>query len=180
MLDRQGHLTECALISYLVGDIEEADERIVEEHVGACPHCAARLQSEAQLEVALYEAAELPEEVVVPMRRRWERVAVAATAVLSVAAALVLALGDPARWIDVHLGGGETTVAEHAPDVTPATEVGTCFPPMVDDEEDCEAEELYALATFPTALATFPDEAPEVGPLCEDDADTGPPICLDG
>jgi hypothetical protein len=184
MLDRRGHLTECAFVSYLVGDVDEADAARVEEHVTACRLCAARLQEEARLEVALYEAAELGEDAVVPIRRRWERVAVTATAVVSVAAALVLALGDPARWIDVHLGGGDGAhVAVQTQDVTPATDDGTCVPPMVDDEEDCEPEELYALATFPTTLATFPEDpldALDVGPLCEDDADTGPPICHDG
>jgi hypothetical protein len=58
-------------------------------------------------------------------------------------------------------------------DVTLASDLGTCFPPVIDDAEDCD--ELVALATFPAEeLPTFDAFAPHA-PMCEDD-----PICLDG
>jgi hypothetical protein len=194
MFDRAGHLTECALVSYLVGDIDELGARRLEHHVGTCSTCAARLQREAAFETALYDAADGLEVVVTPARRRWERVTVAATAILSMAAALLLAVSDPRGWIDVHPGNADSpelvlrTAAIAGQDVTPASYfvgptgpdgLGMCFPP-VDDEDDCD--DLVALATFPD------DEGPEPAPfeafaprapLCEDDEDSGP-MCLDG
>src|SRR5688572_25782305 len=148
MFDRNGHLTECAVLSYLIGDIDELGSRRFEQHVGACPECALRLQQEAAFETALYDAAETLD-VVVPPRRRWDRVAVALTAFASMAAALVLGLSDPGRWIDVHSGHADAPelalrpIAIIGEEVTLASDIGTCLPPVDDDEEDCD--DLVAL-----------------------------------
>jgi hypothetical protein len=100
------------------------------------------------------------------------------------AAALLLAVSDPRGWIDVRPGNADSpelalrTAAIAGQDVTPASDLGTCFPPV--DDDDCD--DLVALATFPD------DEGPEPAPfeafaprapLCEDDEDSGP-MCLDG
>lgn len=195
MFDQRGHLTECSILSYLVGDLDELGTRRLEQHVGACSDCAARLQQEAIFETALYDAAETLDVVVVPPRRtRWDRVAVAATALASMAAALVLGIADPHRWIDVHSGNADVPELALRPaaiageEVTLASDSGTCFPPVIDDhaarrliadEEDCDD-------VLTVALATFPDEPPPPfepfaprAPMCGDDEDPGL-ICLDG
>jgi hypothetical protein len=189
MFDRHGHLTECSIVSYLVGDLDELGTRRLEHHVGACPDCAARLEQEAVFETALYDAADSLDVVVPPRRRSWERIAVAATAIASMAAALVLGLADPKRWIDVHSGNADAPEVSLRPaaiageDVTMASDTGTCFPPVVDDPDDCEDVVTVALATFPdehemAEPAVFDGFAPRA-PICEDDEDSGP-ICLDG
>jgi hypothetical protein len=185
MFDRTGHLTECALVSYLIGDIDELGARRVEHHVGECSTCAQRLQREAAFETALYEAGDTLDIVVVPRRQRWERIAVAATAVASMAAALLLGLSDPRRWIDVDPGTGDApetalrSAAIAGEEFAMASELGTCFPPAVVDADDCD--DLVALATFPPPdVEAAPFEAlAQREPLCEHDEDTGP-ICLDG
>ena len=177
------HLSECLIASYLVGDIDELGARRLEHHVGECSACAARLQHEAAFEVMLYEAADTLDVVEMPKRRRWDRIGVAISAFASMAAALVLGVSDPQRWIDVHQGQADApesalrAAAILGDDLTLASDLGTCFPPVDDDAEDCD--DLVALATFPDDESqAFEPFAPRA-PMCEDDEDSGP-ICLDG
>ena len=54
------------------------------------------------------------------------------------------------------------------------------FPPVDDDEEDCD--DLVALATFPDEPPAFEaafDPIVPRAPMCGDDEDSGP-MCLDG
>ncbi len=182
MFDRNGHLTECSLLSYLIGDIDELGARRLEQHVSVCPDCATRLQHEAAFETMLYDAADTLDAVAVRPRRRWDRIAVAITAFASMAAALVLGLADPQRWLDVHLGNADAPelalrpVAIAGEEITLASDLGTCFPPVDDDADDCD--DLVALATFPDeppAFESFEPIAPRA-PMCGDDEDSGP-IC---
>lgn len=80
-----GHVTAEDLEQYVVGALDTASAAWVEAHASACAECAAALRTEAALEIALFEVAELPP----PARRRRARVATVVTALGALAAGVV-------------------------------------------------------------------------------------------
>lgn len=92
----QQHLAADLVEQYVIGALDPASARFVEDHVAACAPCAALLQREAQLEVALLETAQ--HRIVSLSARRRRRVVAAvasAAAVLAAGVALVFSLSSP-------------------------------------------------------------------------------------
>ncbi len=83
------HLGADVVEQYVMGALDVESSRFVESHVTQCPECAALLQNEAQVEVALHEVAALKKVVLLSSRRR-RMTALVASAAVALAAGLVL------------------------------------------------------------------------------------------
>ena len=85
----QRHIGADVIEQYVMGALDLESSRFVEGHVTQCPECAAMLQNEARVEVALLEVASLTKVVSLSSRRR--RIgALVASAAVALAAGLVL------------------------------------------------------------------------------------------
>lgn len=85
----QRHIGADVVEQYVMGALDVESSRFVEGHVAQCAQCAAMLQNEAAIEVAMHEVAALKKVVLLSTRRRRVGAAVA-SAVLAMAAGLVL------------------------------------------------------------------------------------------
>lgn len=169
----QIHIEECALVDYLTGELDEAAELRVEAHVEACSACAARLTEHARVETVLYEVAQnLPPAA---PQRPWRRVGVAAAAFVSMAAALVLAVG-PSHWIefaqpDLDEQSGPQSLGSTADDFI--AELG-CAGESTPEGIACGSPLAVALATYPeeSAWDSFsPDDGSDLN-WCAADEET--------
>ena len=160
------HPDDAVVLEYLDGELDPFSTRAFEAHVEGCSTCAARLQAEARLELALYEAAELA----TPPTRRvglgWVEASVAA---LAVAAAVLLILFDPGRL--VHVDAMQPTLATVQTEMVAVAGGGdrfACLPPTLSDGPSCE-DVVVALATFPPEDFERGGGLDE-GALCTDDS----------
>jgi len=91
----QRHIGADVVEQYVMGALDIESSRFVEGHVAQCAECAAVLQNEAAVEVAMHEVAVLKKVVSLSARRR--RVgALVASAAVALAAGLVMVISvDP-------------------------------------------------------------------------------------
>jgi hypothetical protein len=93
------HLTQSQLEAWAIGALEEREALAVEAHATACAACGSLLEKEARLEGALAELAQarpLPEPLVFPEFKAWQRVAlVSLGAALAAGLAFGLSLWPP-------------------------------------------------------------------------------------
>lgn len=86
------HVGADVVEQYVMGALDAESSRFLETHVAQCAPCAAMLQSEAALEVALHEVAAV-NVVSLSARRRRMGAFVASAAFAAAAALLVFSLG---------------------------------------------------------------------------------------
>jgi predicted anti-sigma-YlaC factor YlaD len=104
------------LVSYLYGEVSDADRAAVEAHVATCAACADELASlgEVRADLARWEppAADLGFQIVQaaprPARRAWSRPAVWAP--MALAAGLLLAVGAALANVEVQAANGGVTI----------------------------------------------------------------------
>ena len=108
------HIGADVVEQYVMGALDVESSRFVESHVTQCPHCAALLQNEAQVEVALHEVASLKKVVSLSSRRR-RMTALVASAALAAGLVLVVS-GDHAPRLQNRPGLRQCTEASTARD----------------------------------------------------------------
>ncbi len=157
MLAQPQHPQDTTLLAYLMDELDAEGSRALEAHVGECPHCALRLRKEAQLEEALFQAAELA--LPTQKLRRWPRIAAVTASVVAIAAALILSIGT-SHWVDVlsEDAGEDAGMTEVASSNTGSfLRTGGCAPMSLPDE-DHGGYEGCGLPPLSLALATYPDD----------------------
>lgn len=169
--NRPQHVDEVALAAWIDGSLDEHAGAAVEAHVMSCPTCASALEGLARVETAMFEAAEVmyPVRAVARPRRR----AVAGQS-LALAAALVLGLGLPGRWLS--FASGETiseTIGVQASLDASLLRSAPPSCPVLDDPsaELCDGGDVDDLMGLEGALAmSMPEPSADDGPAwCEDD-----------
>lgn len=169
---RPPHVDEVALTAWIDGALGDAAAATLEAHVMSCPSCAATLEGLARIEVAMVEAASAmhPMPAVVRPRRR----AVAGQS-LALAAALVLGLGLPGRWLSFASApsASETIGVQASLDASLLRSAPPSCPVLDDPSAElCDGPgEVDELSRLEGALAmTMPEPSMDDGPAwCEDD-----------
>ncbi len=87
----QRHIGADVVEQYVMGALDLESSRFVESHVAQCPECAACLQREAAIEVAMHEVGAMKKVVSLSARRR-RAGALVASAAVALAAGLVMVL----------------------------------------------------------------------------------------
>ena len=103
------HLSRDVLEAYVIGALEGADVTRVESHVMSCASCAARLEREAQLEIAFTQVATPRAEGTRTQRVPFAASLAVAGAALAMAAAMLLWLAPSRGESEARTPPEETT-----------------------------------------------------------------------
>ena len=174
------------LRGYVDDELSATETTLVEEHVGRCEGCSARLQREAQMCEEMFALADVLQVEIgtpaTPSRRRWRWPRLAWPSVF-VSAALMFAVCDQAAMSEAldaaTVAPGATRVmARGGVDETrPACEESTWLGP----ESLADGPTCAETRTVAVALASFPPDPDPLGwdddPMCHPD-DGGDLACM--
>jgi anti-sigma factor RsiW len=165
---RPPHVDEAALTAWIDGVLDDAAAAALEAHVMSCPVCASALQAVARVDAAMFEAAEVMHPI--PSVARPRRRAIAGQS-LALAAALVLGLGLPGRWLSFASGEPvpETIGVQASLDASLLRSAPPSCPVLDDPSAElCDGPEDPSPLEGALAM-TMPDPIEDVPGLCEDD-----------
>lgn len=168
---RPPHVDDAALMAWIDGALDDVAAAALEAHVMSCPTCARALQDVARVDAAMFEAAEVMHPVRTAVRPK--RRAIAGQS-LALAAALVLGLGLPGRWLSFASGepvtgaAGETVGVQASLDASLLRSAPPSCPVLDDPSAElCDGPDESSPLEGALAMS-MPDPADDVPGLCEE------------
>jgi hypothetical protein len=139
------HPSDGMVARYLDQELDQVQTRMFEMHVERCSECADRLQAEARLEAALYQAAECSTARPAP---RAHPIIPAMMAAMAAAAVFLLGSMSPGQWLDAAALRPTVASLQGERGAAEPESAFACLPSDTnDDASSCEV--VLAMATFP-------------------------------